>query len=333
MIRMKVNTVTFLLLTCLFFKTYAQDPAFSQYFMVPETLNPGFSGFENALYGGITYRRQWPKLGLNIDMFHAFMSRPVHKDSKHSFGVNGMTLIENKTKYFYRQLNVNYTYRIELKNNWFFRPAIEAGYAWRNLNFGNLVLGDPINTYLGALTGDTIDPSTSQVYFTRRYEDITAGFVIDKKGYKDRDPSFWGGVTVKHLSRPPISFLNNNVRLNLLYSIHAAYRFKYLNAHDILLALNYTGQGEFKRLDLGSTINLNGLFIGISAVSNLNKNNLNEQFLTSVNAFIGFELDRLRLGFSRDFNTASTDQTEALYELSATYSNHDIDCYHNKRRK
>ena len=60
--------ILFTILSCLFIgEVKAQDPIFTQYFLIPETLNPGFSGFLETTYAGIIHRSQWPDLDLKID--------------------------------------------------------------------------------------------------------------------------------------------------------------------------------------------------------------------------------------------------------------------------
>ena len=39
-------------------KSYSQDPAFTQSFMVPESINPSFSGFYETTKAGLLYKNQ-----------------------------------------------------------------------------------------------------------------------------------------------------------------------------------------------------------------------------------------------------------------------------------
>ncbi|MGE5943800.1 MAG: type IX secretion system membrane protein PorP/SprF, partial [Flavobacteriales bacterium] len=71
---MKINISILIIISCFYLKTNAQDPVFSQFFLVPETLNPGFSGFEDASYLGLIHRTQWPSLDLRVDTEYAFFN-------------------------------------------------------------------------------------------------------------------------------------------------------------------------------------------------------------------------------------------------------------------
>jgi hypothetical protein len=60
----KFLTIT-LILTCL--KGLAQDPIFTQFFMVPETLSSSFTGAKQSTRAGIIHRTQWPGLNFSIN--------------------------------------------------------------------------------------------------------------------------------------------------------------------------------------------------------------------------------------------------------------------------
>ncbi len=295
----------------------AQDPVFSQYFQIPETLNPGFSGFENASYFGLIHRTQWPNLGLRVDTDYVFFNTWV--ETIGGLGISILNQHENNTKYNHLQGNINYSYHVRLANEWYFRPAIEVGFGTKSFNFSNLVLSDQINIF-----SETINPNTSDAYFLNANRNITffdfsAGFVFDKKNARN-GTDLWLGATIKHLNRPNISFVeNNNLPLDIFYSIHANYKFPYYDYNDIMLSVNYMQQGEYNRLDLTSMIKLEKLFLGATAVTNPAKNSNNSHLLTSVNAFAGLELEQLRFGFSYDFNTSKIGRTDGVYEFSITY--------------
>ena len=57
---MKLNNVLFIILTFFTIYSRAQDPIFTQYSLVPETINPGFTGFQYDWRAGLIHRRQWP---------------------------------------------------------------------------------------------------------------------------------------------------------------------------------------------------------------------------------------------------------------------------------
>jgi len=314
---MKIKLSILIIISCFYLKTNAQDPVFTQYFLVPETINPGFSGFEDATYMGLIHRTQWPNLNLRVDTDYAFFNTWVENIG--GIGVSILNQHESNTKYNHLQGNINYAYHVKLANEWYFRPAIEVGFGTKSFNFRNLVLADQIN-----IGTETINPISSDIFAMNAnrnltFFDFTAGFVFDKKNTRN-DTDLWLGATFKHLNKPNISFVENgNAPLDIYYSLHANYKFPYFDKNDMLISANYMQQGEFNRLDISSMIRLEKLMLGATAVTNPAKNNTNSHLLTSINAFIGLEFEQVRFGFSYDMNTSNIGRTDGVYELSITY--------------
>ncbi len=314
---MKIRLSIIIILCCLSFKVQAQDPVFSQYFLVPETLNPGFSGFEDASYFGLIHRTQWPSLDLRVDTEYVFFNSWIEDVGGIGFSI--LNQHENNTKYNHLQGNINFAYHVELANEWFFRPAIEVGFGTKSFNFSNLVLSDQININSGTINPTSSDPFAINANRNISFVDFTAGFVFDKKNTRN-DTDLWLGASIKHLNKPNISFVENgNVPLDIFYSLHANYKFPYFDYNDMIISANYMQQGEFNRLDIGTTVRLDKLMLGAMAVTNPAKNNSNSHLLTSINAFVGLEFEQLRFGFSYDVNTTDIGRTDGVYELSITY--------------
>ncbi len=314
---MKIKILVIIIISCFCLETEAQDPIFSQYFLVPETTNPGFSGFENASYFGLIHRTQWPSLNLRVDTEYAFFNSLIENVGGIGFSI--LNQHENNTDYNHLQGNVNFAYHVRLANDWYFRPAIEVGFGTKSFNFRNLVLADQIN-----INSETINPISSDVFALNANRNVTfldfsTGFVFDKKNTRN-DTDIWLGASIKHLNKPNISFIENgNVPLDIFYSIHANYKFPYFDYNDMLISLNYMQQGQYNRLDIGTTVKLEKLMLGAMAVTNPAKNSLNSHLLTSINTFIGLEFEQLRFGFSYDINTSKIGRTDGVYELSITY--------------
>jgi type IX secretion system PorP/SprF family membrane protein len=314
---MKLKLSILLVVSCFVFKANAQDPIFSQYFLVPETLNPGFSGFEEASYFGIIHRTQWPNLDLRINTDYAFYNTWIE-----NIGGIGFSIInqhENNTNYNHLQGNLNFAYHVRLANDWYFRPGIEVGFGQKSFNFRNLVLGDQINITSGTFSPVTADPFAQNANRKITFMDFVAGFVFDKKNTRN-GTDLWLGASVKHLNTPNISFTENgNEPLDIFYSIHANYKFPYFDYNDMMFSLNYMQQGPYNRLDIGTTAQIKQLMLGAIAVTNPSKNDNNSHLLTSLNTFIGLQMEKLRFGFSYDINTTNIGRTDGVYEISVTY--------------
>lgn len=313
----------------------AQDPIFTQANYVQETLNPGFSGFEDndRIYAGILSRLQWPSLDLNLTTQYAFVNKSFDYGPGFGFGIgaNAIWQYESFNNYNFVQLNVNYAHRVNLEGGWFFRPGIEVGVGNKSNRFRNLTLADQINIDTGTVSPVSVDPLSNNTR-TRYFMDFSAGIVFEKEEFNGR--TYWFGASVKHLNRPNISFVDGEqTPLNIFYSIHGNFRFPFLNDYSIMMTANYMQQSQYNRLDIGSLFQMNQFLIGITAVTNPARNDQNSHLLTSVNAFLGLEYTEFRFGLSYDMNTSKIGNTRGVYEFSLTYLSRCRRCNLDRRRK
>lgn len=312
-----------------------QDPLFTQSNYIQETLNPGFSGFEdnNRISAGAISRLQWPKLDLKVNTQYAFVNMSYDYGPGLGFGVgiNAVWQYETFNNYNYYQINANYAHRVNLNNDWFFRPGIEVGVGNKSNRFRNLTLADQINIGSGTINPVSIDLIFNHItnpYFL----DVSAGIVFEKLEY--RGTSYWFGASVKHLNRPNISFTEGAYQaLDIFYSIHGNYRFPFLLDHSMMMTVNYMQQSKYNRLDVGAIYQMDILLLGLTAVTNPARNDKNSHLLTSINAFIGLEFDELRFGLSYDINTSNIGNTNGVYEVSITYLSRCRSCSLKRRRK
>ncbi|MCK8140824.1 PorP/SprF family type IX secretion system membrane protein [Flavobacterium sp. I-SCBP12n] len=325
---MKIKLLFIIISFCIYSKAKAQDPVFTQYFLVPETLNPGFSGFMETTYTGIIHREQWPDLDLKIDTDYAFLNT-WNENITSGYGISVLNQRENASKYNFTQINANYAYRVRINDDWYFRPALEVGFGLKSFAFQNLLLEDQINIRTGITNASSIDPLLRNDKIT--FFDASAGMVFNTD-------NMWIGLSMKHLNKPNISFSEDgNLPLNTFFSLSTGYEFLLANYIDVqffpyatkmFVTSNYMQQGRYNRLDLGASILFEKMFFGATAVTNPAKNGLNSQLVTSVNLFTGLQYEHLRLGIAYDLNTSKMGKTGGVYELSLTYQfNLDRKCF------
>lgn len=297
----------------------AQDPIFTQYSLIPETLNPGFTGFQYNWRAGLLHRRQWPDGNRVIDTDYGFLNKMVGEHA----GL-GMTVLNHReafTNYNYLQINAAYSYKVELNYEWSFRPGLEVGYGRKNYNFSNLLLEDQINTNTGAINTTSVDAGVTDQRNFINFIDISAGFLIDNE-------SGWFGATLKHLNRPNISFLNEgNVPLDLFLTVHGGYAFNIENTPSgifpentkLLITANYMRQSQFNRLDIGSALKFNSIIFGATAVLNPERKSPNSHILTSINPYASVHFGNFTFGYSYDVSTSKIGHTQGIHELSLTW--------------
>jgi type IX secretion system PorP/SprF family membrane protein len=323
---MRIKGLLLMILLGITSTVQAQDPVFTQYFMVPQTLDPGFTGIYEDWHAGLLHRTQWPNQDRQIDTDFGFVNKLIGLNS----GL-GVTLLSNREKfthYSLSQINGTYSYAVELNDYWYFRPAIEVGFGVKNFNFGNLVLEDQINRETGAISPMSIDPTLRNRNIN--FIDFTAGMLFTTE-------NLWLGATLKHINRPDISFTgNDNVPLEMFLSMHGMYEFDFLGRHPsffpdnsrIIVTANYMQQGEYNRLDAGAALVLHQWSLGATVATNPNGKSNNSHFLTSVNPFVSIRmLDHFVFGCSYDANTSKLGNTHGVFEIGLTYqADIDLNC-------
>ncbi len=331
---MKFKLYILLVFVTPFIDVKAQDPVFTQFLIVPETLNPGFTGSASSWNAGIIHRRQWPEGNRRIDTQYGFANNLVTDN----LGV-GITVLNQKetfTNYNYFQFNGAVSYRIDLNYNWRLRLGLEGGFGRKDFNFGNLLLEDQININDGSISGSSIDPGFLRYNNQINFVDFSFGVLVDEE-------NAWFGAALKHLTRPDISFLENgNVPLDLFLSVHGGYYFALDNSPtmilpadtDLLVSFNYMRQSQFNRLDIGASLEMNMFSFGVIAATNPEGRSTNSHLVTSLNPFVSMRAGEFKFGYSYDINTSRFGQNQGVHELTLTwqskYTCRDCDNYRMK---
>jgi type IX secretion system PorP/SprF family membrane protein len=299
----------------------AQDPVFTQFFLIPETLNPAFTGTLVTGYTGLIHRSQWPNENRRIDTEYAFVNGPIGRERDMGLGLTILNQREVFTDYNYLQINGVYSYNVNLNDEWRFRLGIEAGYGHKNFNFSNLLLEDQININDGTINGGSVDPgilhSNDQVSFF----DFSSGILL----YSDKS---WFGASLKHLNKPNITFTDYaNIPLEMFLSLHCGYSLSLDDTHlpffpdqtNLLLTANYMRQAQYNRLDFGTALEFKPFILGVLAATNPEGKSNSSHLLTSINLFGSIQLDRFVFGYSYDINTSKMGNTQGVHELSLTW--------------
>ena len=145
---MKKFLTIILILICL--KGLAQDPIFTQFFMLPETLSSSFTGAKQSTRAGIIHRTQWPGLNFSIDTQYAFVDN-WFEEVNSGVGISVLNHKETITRYNFTQINLNYAYQFQISEDWNVRPSLSVGYGSKDFGFQNLVLEDQINIFSGII--------------------------------------------------------------------------------------------------------------------------------------------------------------------------------------
>ena len=297
----------------------AQDPIFTQYFMVPQTVNPAFTGFMETTSVGVMHRSQWPDAKLKINSDYAFLNT-WSEGMESGFGVSFLSQRESFTDYKLSLVNFSYAYRVQISDYWYFHPAIEVGYGSKSYGFQNLVLEDQLNIGNGTVDPTSMDPLALNDRIS--YFDIGAGVLFNNE-------ECWIGASLRHLNKPNISFtMAGNLPLDMFFSVNAGYQLKFSDFvansflpynTKLMFTANYMQQAKYNRLDMGLGLIFERVFFGANAATNPAGNSVNNHFLTSINPYFGLKYEHFKVGYSYDANTSGIGRTGGIHEFSLLY--------------
>ena len=169
----------FFFLILLFFsaKSLAQDPVFTQFYNIPDYLNPSFTGFSKGTKVGIINRTQWFGLNYGLNSQFFFIDNYFGNDAETGIGLglNIMNHHESVTRYNFTQVNLNYAHHLKISNEWYFNPSLTVGIGVKDYSFDYL-LEDQILIFQGIINANSNDPV---LFYSRGIAKLMSG---DKKG-------------------------------------------------------------------------------------------------------------------------------------------------------
>jgi len=303
-----------ILLLLLYVNIYSQDVAFTQSFMVPESINPSFSGFNESTKFGLIYKnQQWNGFDFNVNSEYMFFD-DWYPDLNSGVGISFINHQETFTKYSLKQLNISWTYNVKINYYWNFRPSITFGFATKDFGFDNIVFEDQINIYQNIISLNTYDPIAFDE--NTRYADFGASFLI----YNDQH---WFGLTLRHLNKPNISMLSQgDLPLDLFISAHASLELpflKYNSDNRINFIMNFVKQAKYDRFDLGFQYIYDRFSFALTAATNPIQTSDESHLITSINPIVGFVWEGFKFGYSYDFNMSNIGGDGGISEISVTY--------------
>ena len=312
-----ILTLIFLIMTIC--KSNAQDLLFSQSFLFPETLNSAFTGLSESNSVGLLHRTQWPNLNLQIDSEFAFINT-WNESINSGIGMSIVNQKQNFTNYNFCKIDINYTYKLQLTEDWIFHPSISLGYASGEFNSKGIILEDQIDITNGLIS--PVSEEISNINNKYSYFDFSTGMLLN-------NDNFFVGTSLKHINKPNFSVLSNgNIPLDMFFSVNIGYQFTIADYFDIIsapyetklrLTSNYIKQGSFKRVDLGGALVYSNYFFGLSANSNIKGSSGGSTTFNSYSFFGGLNYEHLQFGYSYDFNSLKGLDTGGVYELSVLY--------------
>lgn len=214
---MKKILLAFLSLTVLLSDSYGQDPEFTQFNAAPLHLNPALAGISYGPRVNLNYRNQYPSLDKGYVTYAA--SFDMHID-KLSGGVGLLFLADRIAGGLLNTYSISlmYSYQLKLSKKFGMKFGVQGGYMHRSVDWARLTFSDQINPIFGFEDGfGNPNPTGEQLPGDNTIDiaDFGAGFVAFS-------PKVYGGISVRHLTKPKVAFTNDDdSRLDMRIAIHA----------------------------------------------------------------------------------------------------------------
>lgn len=245
----------------------AQDPIFSQFYIDPIQINPGFTGNTYVPKIGLSYRMQWPLTSFAYNTYSA--SYDQYFDQANSgFGMNILSDNAGNGILVHNKISLFYAYRMRLGNNSYLKVGIDAAFVQNRLDWDQLIFSDQLDAQFGAVSpgGSSIPSSEIQPeQLSNNYMDASFGLLYF-------NPNYYIGASAKHLNTPNDNFLDVNANLFSGLPVRISFQaggeipvgnyniggLRSFISPNIL----YVRQGEFAQLNVGAYANLGVFFLG-----------------------------------------------------------------------
>jgi type IX secretion system PorP/SprF family membrane protein len=312
---------------------YAQDPAFSQFFASPLTLNPALTGkFNGNVRVAGNYRDQWPAIN------NAFVTSTISVDGgilKNRLAGNdvwglGLMAMTDKTANGilvsnYIALSTSYHKALDEDGLHQLGIGFQGTYANKRLDGTKLNFEDQLDQQGGWTIPSTEPIAGHQVNL--HYFDMNVGMLYN--GSSDGANNFYFGASAYHINRPHESFTGNGTyTLHPRITLHGGYSFP-LSTNSTQNYLHFSGlfskQAEATNVVLGGawSINVNNnetdpvnFYLG----SWVRFNNVTDAIIP----YMGLDFGPFTLGISYDINVSalkSASESMGGVEVSLIYIN------------
>ena len=293
----------------------AQDPQLSQNFANPLLISPAFAGLQDQNKVYLTHRNQWPNQSANYQYSATGLEVSLGEIN------SGIGLLIATDKQFSslqtNLITLQYAYHANLNENTLLSMGIQGSAVFRSLDYSHLTYGDQLNQFIinGSLASTT-DPLASQYVNAIHYGDLSAGLLINHSNY-------WLGASAHHLNRPNQSLIRSSDELVApKYALMGGISIPISEGKSLKPALYIKNQGSFSQLDLGTSVQLDPLVIGLWYRGlPLNKNSAESiSSRESLIGQIGIQNNRFSFGYSYDFTVSGLGiGSGGAHELSFSY--------------
>ncbi len=247
----------FTLLACSMFKTYGQDPHFSQFFEAPLLRNPSLAGlFAGDIRFQAVYRNQWQSVttpyqtgSLNFEY-----KQPVGRSN--DFITTGFQILYDRagvTNFTTSNLYpvINYHKSLNDDKSKYLSFGVMGGYVQRRIDRSKITTN---NEFDGSGYNPSLGDGETLTKFSYHYWDGSAGLSFNSSIAGSETDYYFIGVAYHHFNRPKNSFYRNPpVELNPKLVLSGGVRLSVNEVSYITLQSDYSKQGDYNETIGGIT--------------------------------------------------------------------------------
>jgi len=289
----------------------AQDPEFSQFYVVPQYMNPAMIGFSESPRFSLLARDQMVSFG------HAYLTTSLNYDQhfykiRSSLGAGLIADLAGDIMNTY-QLSGYYAYQLDVSDNFHINAGLGLGYLMQHLKTGEALFTSGLNAN-GPNQYGWVPDAVSLDRTTLHRIDASAGVI----GYSQR---FFVGFSAKHLTTPSLDFTTagtDDNKLPMQFSGQIGGTFylgrEFENEDRFYVTPNVllVNQGSFFQTNAGFYAGKRILFSGLWF----------RHTLANADALIilaGIKAKMFKIGYSYDFTISGLKTRAGAHELSMTF--------------
>ncbi len=294
-------------------ESYAQDPHYSQFYANPLYLSPSLAGATDGGRMILNYRNQWPSIST------AFSTYSVSIDNfftQFNSGIGFYLMQDNAGSAGLKTTNAafQYSYNLIINDNWQVVPGIQFEYGNKAIDFNKLKFAD--EEIGGGSSGSWDRLTNEQVSFM----DLAASVFA-------YSPKYWVGLTVNHLAKPNYSFLGEEMKYDMKYTIFGGmniWRERHRTSsveRSFSFSFRFQHQKNFNQADVGVYWHNSPIEIGIwyrgLPFGNEVRTSINQDAIV---ALVAYDLGPFRIGYSYDITISGLGwQTAGAHEMSIIF--------------
>ena len=241
-----MKSLTFIFLFLVHSMMYGQDIHWTQFNDNPLFQNPGNAGAFQEDYRFIAnYRNQWRSVTV------PFSTNSFSADTRYKgWGVGLLAFHDQvgdgKLRTVECQANINRPITIAILPSHTFRPGLNLGLNYRQINWSSLYFDNQYNGYI-------FNPNapSNESFQSDAKTNLSVGLgLVDDWYFSDRW-SFHSGISVFNVNRPNQGFYNEVVLRDLRWNVFSKASYVLNSEWTILPSFQYSKQGKYQELMLG----------------------------------------------------------------------------------